>query len=68
MSNLHLVAAILTVAVQERPERRHLKHGVPVKNVHEAVLSDYREILGRLAHLYPEQERAAQQRLTERTS
>jgi len=53
MNELPILAAILTVALQQRPERQ-LPHKPSPHNIFQQIVMDYKEFLGLLTHHHPE--------------
>ncbi len=53
MDELPILAAILTVAIQQRPERQQTRKAHP-GNVYQQIMVDYKEFLSHLTTHHPE--------------
>jgi hypothetical protein len=54
MNELPILAAILTVAVQQRPERQQARVGGVRGNIYQTIMTDYKELLSHLTTHHPE--------------
>ena len=53
MNELPILAAILTVAAQQRPERQQT-HRAEKSNLYQQIIRDYKEFLSHLTTLHPD--------------
>jgi hypothetical protein len=53
MDELPILAAILTAAIQQRPERQQTRKAYP-GNIYQQVMTDYKEFLSHLTTHHPE--------------